>query len=251
METDLLVRSRFNNLGIGKLQAVSGSSAHVEYFVSVGNRITASVPAVSLGHVTLQRHTRCYFWSEDREIWQIGRIATWHSDDRRYEVHLPAKGICYATEAEIYVRCARPIEDPTEILIMKGQETPFFHARRSAFVRCLIKQRAVSHGMPGLFSANVDLYPHQVEVVRRVLEDPIQRYLLADEVGLGKTIEAGAILRQYLLDEPDGQVLAIVPRPLLKQWQRELESKFHLTNQVKLLNVEDLPSYCCDSPLGS
>lgn len=250
MESSFLVRSHLNNLGIGKLQEVSDFSARVEYFVSVGNHITAAVPLNSLEHVTLQRHTRCYFWSEDQEAWQIGRVETWHSDDCRYEVHLPDKGVYYATEAEIYARCDRPIEDPTEVLMMKGQETPFFHARRSAFVRCLIEQRAVSHGMPGLLSANIDLYPHQVEVVRRVLEDPIQRYLLADEVGLGKTIEAGAILRQYLLDEPDGLALAIVPRPLLKQWQQELEHKFHLTNEVTLLTVEDLPTYRCNTPPG-
>lgn len=248
IEFGSLVRSRTNNLGIGKSQGISGSDAFIEYLVSVGHRIRVSVPVDLLEQVTLQRHTRCYLWSTEQEAWQVGRIATWHSDDYRYEVHLPDKGVYLATEAEVYVRCDRPIEDPTEVLIMKGQETPFFHARRSAFVRCLIKQRAVSHGMPGLFSANIELYPHQVEVVRRVLEDPIQRYLLADEVGLGKTIEAGVILRQYLLDEPDGQALVIVPRPLLKQWQQELENKFHLTDEIKLLTLEDLSTYRFATP---
>jgi len=245
-----LVRSRLNNLGVGKAVSISESKAVVEYFVSIGKRIQETLSFNSLEEITLQRHTRCYLWSEDHEFWQIGRIAAWHNDDRRYEVHLPDKGVRYFTEAEVYVRCDRPIEDPTEVLIMKGQETPFFHTRRSAFVRCLIEQRAVSHGMPGLFSANIDLYPHQVEVVRRVLEDPIQRYLLADEVGLGKTIEAGVILRQYLLDEPNGQALVVVPRPLLKQWHQELETKFHLTDEVKLLTVEDLPTYRCNTLPG-
>ena len=45
----------------------------------------------------------------------------------------------------------------------------------------------------------------------RVLEDPKQRYLLADEVGLGKTIEAGLIIRQHLLDHPQGHVVVITP----------------------------------------
>ena len=49
-----------------------------------------------------------------------------------------------------------------------------------------MQQRAISRGMTGLLSANIELYPHQVEVIRRVLEDPIQRYLLADEVGFRK-----------------------------------------------------------------
>jgi ATP-dependent helicase HepA len=243
-----LVRSRLSNLGVGKVLSISETEALIEYFVSIGERIQEKSSLNALERITLQRHTRCYLRLEEHEVWQTGRIATWHDDDRRYEIHLPDKGVYHATEAEIYIRCDRPIEDPTEGLIMRGQETPFFHTRRSALVRCLIEQRAVSHGMPGLLSANVDLYPHQVEVVRRVLEDPIQRYLLADEVGLGKTIEAGVILRQYLLDEPDGKALIVVPRPLLRQWKQELETKFHLADQVELLTVEDLPAYQCITP---
>lgn len=250
-ETGYLVISSDNNLGIGKILEISAATADLEYFRSIGEtRLIETVPYHSLKRVRLERHTRCYFRSEDEEFWQIGRVDTWHQDDLWYEVHLPNKGLRYVTEADIYVRYDRPISDPTDVLVAKGHETPFFHDRRSAFVRCLIEQRAVSHGMPGLFSANINLYPHQVEVVRRVLADPIQRYLLADEVGLGKTIEAGAILRQYLLDEPDGQVLAIVPRSLLKQWQQELEGKFHLTDEVKLLTIEDLPDYDCDTLPG-
>lgn len=245
-----LVRSRLSNLGVGKVLSISETEALIEYFVSIGERIQEKSSLNALERITLQRHTRCYLRLEEHEVWQTGRIATWHDDDRRYEVHLPDKGVYHATEAEVYIRCDRPIEDPTEVLIMRGQETPFFHTRRSALVRCLIEQRAISHGMPGLLSSNVDLYPHQVEVVRRVLEDPIQRYLLADEVGLGKTIEAGVILRQYLLDEPDGKALIVVPRPLLKQWQQELEAKFHLADQVKLLTVEDLPAYQRTTPPG-
>jgi len=48
---------------------------------------------------------------------------------------------------------------------------------------------------------------------------------LADEVGLGKTIEAGAILRQFLLDNPSSHALVIVPRALKEQWRHELADK--------------------------
>jgi ATP-dependent helicase HepA len=250
-ETGYLVISSDNNLGIGKILEISAATANLEYFRSIGEeRQIETVAYNSLKPVLLERHTRCYFRSEDEEFWQVGRVETWHQDDLWYEIHLPNKGLRYVTEADIYVRWERPISDPTDILVAKGHETPFFHDRRSALVRCLIEQRAIGHGMSGLLSANIDLYPHQVEVVRRVLADPIQRYLLADEVGLGKTIEAGAILRQYLLDRPDGRALAIVPRPLLKQWQQELESKFHLTDEVRLLTIEDLDDRDCDTPPG-
>src|SRR5207245_1171143 len=107
-------------------------------------------------------------------------------------------------EQSVFVRCEVPIGDPTETLIYKAQETPFFHDRRFAFVRSLIAQRAACRGMTGLLSSRIELYPHQVEVARRILQDPVQRYLLSDEVGLGKTVEAGIVLRQFLLDDPSG-----------------------------------------------
>ena len=195
----MLVRSRTNNLGIGKIVTQSDSQVQVEYFCSVGDCIRKTLPVKDLQPVQLQQQTRCYIWSESLDRWRMGRIFAREDDRPIYQVDLPDGQTQHFPEAEIYVRCNRPIADPIDILAMKGNDTPYFHDRRLPFVESLIEQRAVSRGMTGLFSANIALYPHQVEVIRRVLEDPIQRYLLADEVGLGKTIEAGAILRQYLL----------------------------------------------------
>ncbi|PSB33288.1 protein DpdE [Chlorogloea sp. CCALA 695] len=240
IEFGCLVRSRNSLLGIGKVTEITPDHAVVEYFCSMKQRIHKTLPLDSLQRVRLPKQTRCYLYVEDKETWTIGRV--YAEDNYEYQIDLPDRQTIVAIEQEIYVRCDRPITDPIEILAMKGHETPYFHAKRSRFVQCLLQQRAVSRGMTGLISANIALYPHQVEVVRRVLEDPIGRYLLADEVGLGKTIEAGAILRQYLLDEPRKQVLIVVPQYLLAQWQQELESKFYLSNftkRVQLVAVED------------
>lgn len=238
-----LVRSRNNSLGIGKVIDISDTQANVEYFCSVGQRIEKSLPLSSLSQLKLERQTRCYIYLESQEAWLIGRIYEWDEELYQYRIDLPDKKTIAVNEQQVYVRCNLPQADPIETLAMKGQETPYFHDRRFAFVKCLILQRAVSRGMTGLISANIKLYPHQVEVVRRVLEDPIQRYLLADEVGLGKTIEAGAILRQYLLDEPSGRAVVLVPQYLLEQWQQELENKFyisHFLKRVAVLAVEDI-----------
>ncbi|WP_200892328.1 protein DpdE [Aliterella atlantica] len=242
MTLGFLVRSTDNTLGIGKLTALTALEGTVEYFYSVGRRITKTLPRPSLRKVKLQRQTRCYIYLEAEATWVIGRISHWDEDCQKYEIALPDSKTILATEAEIFIRCQLPIDDPIDILAMKGQETPYFYNRRSRLVKCLIEQRAISRGITGLLSANVELYPHQVEVVRRVLEDPIQRYLLADEVGLGKTIEAGAILRQFLLDEPQQKALILVPQYLVAQWARELEDKFyisHFAQRVELLAVED------------
>jgi len=86
--------------------------------------------------------------------------------------------------------------------------------------------------MTGILSSVVEFHEHQVEIARRILEDPIQRYLLADEVGLGKTIEAGFVIRQYLLDKPDGHILILAPPLLRRQWVAELREKFLIDDFV-------------------
>ena len=53
-------------------------------------------------------------------------------------------------------------------------------------------------GAASFLSSAVEIYPHQVDAALTVLSDPVQRYLLADEVGLGKTVEAGYVIRQTL-----------------------------------------------------
>ena len=65
--------------------------------------------------------------------------------------------------------------------------------------------------------------------MRRVLTDHTQRYLLADEVGLGKTIEAGIVIRQTVLDDMRGhRIIVLVPRELVSQWREELIVRFGL-----------------------
>ncbi|WP_293128895.1 protein DpdE [Microcoleus sp. bin38.metabat.b11b12b14.051] len=238
-----LVRSPKNDLGIGKVVEVSRTDAVIEYFCSVKNRFRKTVPLGLLQEARLQRQTRCYLWSTSHQRWIIGRVYDWDEDKLEYEIDLPDSQSLQAVETELYVRCNIPIADPIDILAVKGQETPYFHDRRLAFVQSAIEQRAVSRGMTGLISANIDLYPHQVEVVRRVLEDPIVRYLLADEAGLGKTVEAGTILRQFLLDDPNGRAVVVVPKYLLEQWRQELENKFylsHFADRVQLVGLSEI-----------
>jgi SNF2 family DNA or RNA helicase len=74
----------------------------------------------------------------------------------------------------------------------------------------------------------IEHLPHQIETVRRVLRQFRGRVLLADEVGLGKTIEACLLLREYLLRGLAKRVLVLVPANLVPQWAEELDSKFHL-----------------------
>jgi superfamily II DNA or RNA helicase len=67
---------------------------------------------------------------------------------------------------------------------------------------------------------------HQIETVRKVLKQFHGRVLLADEVGLGKTIEAGMVLKEYLLRGMIDRILVLTPAALVGQWREELEMKF-------------------------
>ena len=73
----------------------------------------------------------------------------------------------------------------------------------------------------------VDIKPHQVSVVHQVVSHYPHRFLLCDEVGLGKTIEAGMVLKELRARGSAQRVLVIVPPNLLRQWQFELKTKFN------------------------
>ena len=80
----------------------------------------------------------------------------------------------------------------------------------------------------GVETAGVDPFPHQRTVAYDILDRFYCNHLLADEVGLGKTIEAGLILRSLLLSGRIRRCLILVPRSLAKQWQEELRDRFFI-----------------------
>ncbi|MBY0122412.1 DEAD/DEAH box helicase [Bacillus sp. S/N-304-OC-R1] len=70
--------------------------------------------------------------------------------------------------------------------------------------------------------------PHQLEVAKQVVENMNGKAILADEVGLGKTIEAGLILKEYMIRGLVKKVLILVPASLVTQWAIELNTKFFI-----------------------
>jgi ATP-dependent helicase HepA len=80
----------------------------------------------------------------------------------------------------------------------------------------------------GLLGARVQLLPHQLYIASQVGQRHAPRVLLADEVGLGKTIEAGLIVHQQLLTGRAGRVLVLVPDSLVHQWLVEMLRRFNL-----------------------
>ena len=102
-----------------------------------------------------------------------------------------------------------------------------------------------------LSAARVDLNPHQVDAAMFAMRSPISKgVMLADEVGLGKTIEAALVISQRWW-ERRRRLLLIVPASLRKQWAQELWEKFSLpTTILDAKRVKDLAKAGQESPLG-
>ena len=104
-----------------------------------------------------------------------------------------------------------------------------------------------TYGFQVLAGCRAYLLPHQISTVARCFETMPVRYMLADEVGLGKTVEACSILSILASENRSLRVLIVVPATLVSQWQNELHYKYSLSAQVAsasskicLLPMEDL-----------
>lgn len=78
------------------------------------------------------------------------------------------------------------------------------------------------------FLPHVTFLDHQIQTAERVVEQMNGRAILADEVGLGKTIEAGLVLKEYMIRGLVKKALLLVPASLVNQWEKELNEKFYL-----------------------
>lgn len=98
---------------------------------------------------------------------------------------------------------------------------------RTRFSLWRVLEHYYANPLGSLTASRTMLLPHQVQAAVRVLEALRPRFLIADEVGLGKTIETGLIIKELLLKYNYKKALICVPAPLLYQWQAELKTKFN------------------------
>src|SRR6202045_416021 len=108
-----------------------------------------------------------------------------------------------------------------------------YHAKYFAYE---LTKRCASDSMEklaaSLANAQVDLNPHQIEAALFAFRNPLSKgAILADEVGLGKTIEAGLLIAQSWAERKQ-RVLVIAPANLRKQWSQELADKFFLPSAI-------------------
>lgn len=117
-------------------------------------------------------------------------------------------------------------------------------------LRMQAEEIALSPGFDQLLSLDlnsIDEYPHQIDAVLTALRRMRGRALLADEVGLGKTIEAGIILKELLVRGLIRRALILVPASLTVQWQEEMATKF----DEEFAIAETVEDWAGDKVIGS
>ncbi len=120
------------------------------------------------------------------------------------------------------ISLAKPLE---RLLAGRIEGMDWYDLRQDAL---RIQSMLSRHPLRGLMGARVDVIPHQLYIAHEVGRRLAPRVLLADEVGLGKTIEAGLIMHQQLLTGKVKRVLVLVPDSLQYQWMIELKRRFNL-----------------------
>ncbi|MER8417632.1 protein DpdE [Mesorhizobium sp. M1329] len=212
--------------GTGRLLAIEGEQCRVALFHSIDEIEECCFDRSDLGRAYLGPQTRVYV--QTPKGWAIGRVVDYDPSGMpwvEYTVRFPNNHLGDFKENRLQVRVFEPHADPSDVLARGGGESQFLHDRRWAALESSVALRGASKGLTAFLSSRIELVPHQFAAVRRVLTDFVQRYLLADEVGMGKTIEAGVIARQCLIDDPDRCIRVLAPSPLVSQWRTELEDR--------------------------
>jgi ATP-dependent helicase HepA len=233
-----------NGLGIGKLIGSEDGKTTIRYFrgPTPDPTVKITVPEGEFESVQLSRQTRAYVPLTDGAGWRVGRIDDELSpDDGTYPIAFTKDDGCRLSADEFEIRWSLRVEDPFEFLSTGSVESRELHAQRLSILGGWLQQRSAALGVEGLYESPVLLLDYQLQAVSRVSSDAERRYLLADEVGLGKTIEAGALIRQFLDHHREGRVLVLAPIQLHKQWAEELERCFITSAHDKAwIKIRDL-----------
>ena len=139
---------------------------------------------------------------------------------------------------------------PAEQLRTYEFQNPVWYFRRNVVSKTVKVLDNSVFGFKELAGCKIFLKEHQLRTIMRCLQEKNCRVMLADEVGMGKTIEAASVLKVYILHNSNKRILIAVPRPLVAQWRAELLIKFEIIpgnnvndNYVELIAEEDIEEY--------
>ena len=139
------------------------------------------------------------------------------------------------TSYKVFDSATGQVYKATEEQLNKGGSAAQYDENYLRYVTLLAKiKNETAGGFLSALSSGIIPLPHQLHVLNRAMETNNIRYILADEVGLGKTIEAGMIIKELQSRGLVQRVLVVCPTGLVTQWASEMQEKFHEKFQVIL-----------------
>ena len=145
-----------------------------------------------------------------------------------YYIELSNGVVIKKPETEIRLEYSHMNYSPYRQLLRYELQNPSWFLNRIKVSRNTHLIHHAAYGFEILAGCRAFLLPHQVSTIERCLETRPVRYMLADEVGLGKTVEACSILKILKSENPHMRTLIIVPEALMGQWENELRYKYQM-----------------------
>ncbi len=214
-------------LGVGEVLAVEGRFLRV-HFPEAGVELTLAGEGSGLEPLRLPPGARARL----RESGEVVEIAA--EDLPHYELADGRR----VTDSELWPE--RAGRDPLERLA--SQELDSLEAFRNRLEGLELAELREAGGLGSFLGGRIELFPHQLHTALRAAESDPVRWLLADEVGLGKTIEACLVVQALLRTGRAASALVLAPDTLAVQWLGELYRKFHqvfvLLDEERLADVE-------------
>lgn len=226
-------------LGVGKLHKYDELGRAVVHFGGEGTRILA--PKTPIARARLSDATPVRFRTADGEDLS-GAVV-------EFLIERADGGFVYRIDAEsemhdVWEGHIMPVgetSDPLQLLKAYRWDTPKNYMARWSMADIQSRWYAATGGFPAMLGARIIPLGHQIYAARRVLFDRTPRFILADEVGLGKTIEAGIIVQALQAERKTFSVLVIAPGSMSRQWLTETYLRFGARpyNHIDCLRVED------------
>lgn len=218
---------KHSGFGLGKIRSVQNGQVDVDFLFP---RKSVTLAAGTKDRPILKRallppNTVCE--TQGRKCRVTKTIAgVNNAEPHRYTVEFEDKLAKEVPEVDLVPVEIPRAESPVEALADLQLEGYATFQKREALADAWWSSVRGALGLRALLSSRIDLRPHQAYVAGTVLMDRVPRYLLADEVGLGKTIEAGIVIHDLLERKPSAKILILCPATLTQQWLCELYSKF-------------------------
>ncbi len=208
-----------SELGLGVLVGVDERTISILFPKSDETRVYARASA-PLSRIVFA--VGDWLTDQDGNEWQVEFFEVQHGVMRYHVINGDQRKMLAETRLGAHLQLARPLE---RMLAARLESKDWYDLRIEAL---LMQSRMAVSPLRGMLGPRVGLIPHQLYIAHEVGRRLAPRVLLADEVGLGKTIEAGLIIHQQLVTGRSERILILVPDSLQYQWMIEMRRRFNL-----------------------